>query len=355
MKFAQMAAKVRLRTEEKPLSKQSVGQLVSEVKFLKNILHLKQSGRGVSEIIYKMKQVEEENSRLKQLLQERDTLSQPFTPISRNFTSHEKSTTRDSLFKKQAEKQVKEKHLDEIGEEIGTRDLNDKESKLDNKVSFPQLALSPISKLPTAPLEIDEEEESEEEQNQTVKRFPKLQKVQIIRFNKDRDWQRDQSQSFRVNTDNSSHYSPKKELASLKTSPSNRVIGINKLSPNSIKLPAIKSFEKLKLKLKEGHYSFRHPQFAEPYKLSPKYHFGSTYKSASGMQKGGLRISLANLSSEPPGTKLDDISQVSRNHTLWSDKFRTLSKERSTNSINKSIAQDSKLSKFLKELAELRF
>lgn len=351
MKFAQMAAKVRLRTEEKPMSKQSVGQLVSEVKFLKNILHLKQSGRGVSEIIYKMKQVEEENSRLKQLLQERDTLSQPFTPISRNFSRHEKSTTRDSLFKKQAEKQIKEIHIDEIG----TRDLNDKESKLDNTVSFPQLALSPISKLPTAPLEIDEEEESEEEQNQTVKRFPKLQKVQIIRFNKDRDWQRDQSQSFRVNTDRSSRYSPEKGLASLKTSPSNRVIGINKLSSNSIKLPAIKSFEKLKLKLREGHHSFRHPQLAEPSRLSPKYHFGSTYKSASGMQKGGLRISLANLSSEPPGTKLEDISRGIRNHTLWSDKFRTLSKERSTNSINKSTAHDSKLSKFLKELAELRF
>jgi hypothetical protein len=358
-----MAARVKLKTEEIS-SKQSVGELVSEVKFLKNILHLKQSGRGVSEIIYKMKQVEEENSRLKLMLQERELPSQSNTPTSRfsgKCSNRDRSVQREptpSIFKKWNEGHMGRKNTGE-DEEIESRELDGQgqESKIDNLSSFPPLALSPISELPNVPLELDDEEGIEEEQNQTVKRFPKLQKIQIISFNKDRDWHRDQSQSFRINLPNQSQHSPDRTV-SVKNSSSNRVITLKKmptLKSQNFKLPEIKSYEKLKLKLKDSSQSFKLHPLNESSRLSPKHHFGSSYKSTAAIPKGGLRISRVDGSLEGLGHRLEDLSQSNRNHTLWSDKFRTLSKERTSNRVTRATEQDSKLSKFLKELARLKF
>ena len=71
LKFVKTAGRIRLKEQSDlidPIDAQSskeVGQLRSEVKYLKQILHVKRFGGGYSELIYKMKELETENQELR--------------------------------------------------------------------------------------------------------------------------------------------------------------------------------------------------------------------------------------------------------------------------------------------------
>lgn len=59
LKFLKVASKVKLRcVSPNPENPENVSSLKEEVKFLKNILHMKRFGGGFSELAYKVKALE---------------------------------------------------------------------------------------------------------------------------------------------------------------------------------------------------------------------------------------------------------------------------------------------------------
>ena len=67
IKFSRLASRVRVQLQDPAVdSMKDVRDLKEEVRFLKNVLQLKSSGGGMSEIIYKLKYLEKENRELRE-------------------------------------------------------------------------------------------------------------------------------------------------------------------------------------------------------------------------------------------------------------------------------------------------
>ena len=68
LKFTKNASRIVLKSvlETKPPAEE-LSSLKDEVKFLKDILHIKRFGGGISELIYKVKELQTENDKLKKL------------------------------------------------------------------------------------------------------------------------------------------------------------------------------------------------------------------------------------------------------------------------------------------------
>lgn len=66
LKFAKLASKIKIEQVENKESKSNdVIHLKEEVKYLKKVLQLKSTGGGISELVYRLKNLENENRRLK--------------------------------------------------------------------------------------------------------------------------------------------------------------------------------------------------------------------------------------------------------------------------------------------------
>lgn len=98
IKFSRLASRVRVQLQDPAVdSMKDVRDLKEEVRFLKNVLQLKSSGGGMSEIIYKLKYLEKENRELREQRSSKVEMHQVLKENHRLKTEMELLRVGDSL------------------------------------------------------------------------------------------------------------------------------------------------------------------------------------------------------------------------------------------------------------------
>ncbi len=98
IKFSKLASRVRIQLQDPTVyGMKDLQSLKEEVKFLKNILHLKSSGGGMSEIIYKLRHLERENKELREQRSNKVEMSQILRENYRLKTEMKQMLIGDSL------------------------------------------------------------------------------------------------------------------------------------------------------------------------------------------------------------------------------------------------------------------